>query len=74
MYTPDGHHFGVIARQERGAEEGIGTVSMLITQLVIQELCDNLKNKRNSGDEYGLLIKSDDWTKFAKVNVNVDNS
>ena len=71
MYTPDGHHFGVIARQARGAEEGIGTVSMLITQLVIQELCDNLKNRRDSGDEYGLLIKSDDWAKFAKVNTRV---
>ena len=62
MYTPDGHHFGAIARQQRGSEEGIGTISMLITQMVIQELCDTLNSKRVAGRyTYGLLVKPRDW-------------
>lgn len=70
MYSPDGHHFGAIARQERGAEQGIGTISMLITQMVLQELCDNLTSKRISGEyTYGLIVKPKEWEEFGKKKV-----
>ena len=65
MYTPEGVHFGTIARHSHGANEGIGTISMLITQCILQELCDNIKSKHANGDSsYGLLVKNKDWDKY----------
>ena len=67
MYTPEGIHFGAIARHSKGAQEGIGTISMLITQCILQELCDNIRNKRANGDmSYGLLVKEKEWSQYGK--------
>merc|ERR1719231_1346396 len=67
MYTPEGIHFGTIARHSKGAQEGIGTISMLITQYILQELCDNIPRRRAAGDHsYGLLVKKDEWAQYGK--------
>ena len=67
MYTPEGVHFGTIARHSKGAQEGIGTISMLITQCILQELCDNIPRRRAAGESsYGLLVKEKEWAQYGK--------
>jgi hypothetical protein len=63
VYTRDSLHFGSYARGDHDIRIS-GTISMLTTQLLLHELCNNMyfgKGRENRERDFGKLVKTKDW-------------